>query len=379
MSDCLSRILLPLDRNDFLRHYQTREYFHVVRNTAGYYDDILSTTVLDAFLQSERLPSAFINVVKDGTRCSLEKWSRVDASARGEQSVAIPEKLFDLYAEGATLILNQTDRALPSLNSLCRALTLDLGFRAVANIYITPRCAAGLAKHVDDHEVLVLQIAGCKRWQLHAKDVPAVEIELRPGDLLYLPRGCAHAAWAQEGDSIHITLGLLPVYAFQLVEELAAVAREDGGFEQPQPPRFADDDAKRKFETAFLRQLQDLILKTTPPALLERRFRSLVEDQPRGWPGRLSDLRRFRDMTPETVVCRRPGVLAVVSTEGKFLKVDFAGKRVLVPGFLEGAIGKIMSGNAFAIGEVEGFIGSPGKVKLVAEFVRVGLLRIVSL
>jgi lysine-specific demethylase/histidyl-hydroxylase NO66 len=379
MSDCLSGILLPLDRSDFLRHYQTREYFHVVRNSAGYYDDILSTTVLDAFLQSERLPSAFINVVKDGIRCPLEKWSRVDPSARGEQSVAIPEKLFDLYAEGATLILNQADRSLPSLNGLCRALTLDLGFRVVSNIYITPRCAVGFSKHVDDHEVLVLQIAGSKRWQLLVREGPVVEIDLQPGDLLYLPRDLAHAAEAQEFDSIHVTLGLLPVYAFQLIEEIAALAREDGGFEQPMPPRFADDDAKRTFETTFLRQLQDLILRAKPSALLERRFRSLVENQPRGWPGRLSDLRRFRDMTPETVVCRRPGVLTAVTTEGRFLKVDFAGKSVLVPGFLEDAMRKIMGGNAFAIGEIEGFIGSPGKVKLVAEFVRAGLLRIVSL
>jgi bifunctional lysine-specific demethylase and histidyl-hydroxylase NO66 len=379
MSDCLSRILLPLDRNDFLRHYQTREYFHVDRNSGGYYDDVLSPTDLDAFFQSEQLPSAFINVVRDGTRCPLEEWSRVDASARGEQSVAIPEKLFHLYAEGATLVLNQADRSLPSLNGVCRAMTLDLGFRVVANVYITPRSAAGFSKHVDDHEVLVLQIAGSKRWQLLVKEGPVVEIDLQPGDLLYLPRDLAHTAAAQEFDSIHVTLGLLPVYAFQLIEEIAALAHEDGGFEQPMPPRFADDDAKRTFEAAFLRQLQELILRAKPSALLERRFRSLAESQRRGWPGRLSDLRHFRDMTPETVVCRRPGVLTVVTSEGKFLKVDFAGKSVSVPGFLEGAMGKIMGGDAFAIGEIEGFIDSPGKVKLVAEFVRAGLLRIVSL
>jgi hypothetical protein len=71
--------------------------------------------------------------------------------------------------------------------------------------------------------------------------------------------------------------------------------------------------------------------------------------------------------------------LTEIKAEGKFISVGFTGKRVIVPGFLQGAIAKIMGANAFAIGEIEGFIGSPGKVKLAAEFVKAGLLRIVRL
>jgi len=379
MSESLSQILFPLDINFFLKHYQAREHFYLARDSAGYYDDFLSESDLDVVLQSENLPAAFLNVVKEGTRYPLTEWSRVAASARGESRVAVPERLFDLYSQGATLILNRADRAIPSLNALCRNLTVEMGFPAGANVYITPRGAAGFDKHADEHEVLVIQIAGVKRWQLYVKDAPVVEFDLRPGDLLYLPRGLAHGASAQDGDSIHVTLGLAPVYAFELIEELAALAGEDVSFHQPMPPRFADDGAKQTFATTFFGQLQDLIERTKPSDLLERRFNSLVENQARGWPGRLSDLRRAHEMTPETIVCSRPGILTDVKREGKFLSVGFAGKRVVVPGFLDSAIAKIMNGSPFSIGEIEGLVGNPGKVKLVAEFVKAGLLRIVKL
>jgi hypothetical protein len=379
MSECLSRILFPLDTTSFLKHYQNREYLHVARNSPSWYDDLLSAGDLDLVLQSEHLPAAFVNVVKDGTRYPLEEWSRIAASARGESRVAVPEKLFDLYSKGATLILNEADRAVPSLSALCRKLTVELGFPAGANVYITPRQAAGFSKHVDDHEVLVLQIAGSKQWLLFVKDAPTVEIGLHPGDLLYLPRGLAHGARAQDGDSIHVTVGLAPIYAYELIRELAALAAEDVAFQQPLPPQFAGETALRTFEAAFLPQVESLILRTKLSDLLDRRFHSLVENQVRGWPGRLSDMRGVQDMTIETIVCRRPGILTEIKAEGKFISVGLTGKRVIVPGFLQGAIAQIMGANAFAIGEIEGFIGSPGKVKLAAEFVKAGLLRIVRL
>jgi hypothetical protein len=393
-TEYLSQILSPSDTDSFLKHYQTREHLHVARALPGYYADVLSVEGLDAFLQSEHLPAAFVNVVKDGTTYGLEQWSRFATSARGDQRVAIPEKLFELYGEGATLILNQADRVVPSLNAACRALTLEMGLPVQANIYITPRAAAGFSRHSDDHEVLILQIAGSKRWLLYPQMYPqmhpqsaqpapgangTVEIDLQCGDLLYLPRGLAHSARAQEADSIHVTIGLRLAYAFELIEELAALAGENGDFLQPMPPRFADEASKHAYETAFLCQLQSLISKTSLSELMERRFHALVEKQAKGWPGRLSDLRLLHDVTQATVVCRRPGILTRVRNDGKFLSVDFAGKCVTIPVVLEGPLDTIMSGNTFAIQQLEGLINASGKVKLVAEFVKAGLLRIVTI
>jgi hypothetical protein len=386
VTEYLSGILFPFETGSFLKHYEAREHFHITRTSPGYYAGVLSDDGLDELLQSERLPAAFVNVVKDGTKYHLEEWSRVIVSARDKDRVVIPERLFDLYAQGATIILNDADRTVPSLNAACRILCVETGFPVQANVYITPRGAAGFSKHSDDHEVLILQIGGSKRWLLYPPDSQAaggstgpIEIDLQSGDLLFLPRGLAHSAHTQEADSIHVTLGFRPAYAFQLIRELAELAGEDADFQQPLPPRFADTGVKLAFEAAFLGRLQSLISRTSPSELMERRFHSLVEKQATGWPGRLSDLRHVHEMTPETVVCRRPGILTLVNNDGTFLNIDFAGKRVRIPAFLEEVQERIMSENAFTVREIGGFISNSGKVKLIAEFVTAGLLRIVTI
>jgi hypothetical protein len=377
MGECLSRLLSPVSAHEFFDRYRTRTHLHIPRDSPGFYDYILRTGDIDDMLQSGHLPAALLNVVKDGKRCPLEDWSRVETRARGASRTAVLARLFDLYLEGATLVLNEADRAIPSLNELCRALAVELAFPAHANVYITPGGSAGFSSHADDHEVLVLQITGSKRWDIGVGS--GVEITLLPGDLLYLPRGIFHSAHAQERDSIHVTLGLRPVYAFQLIAELAVLAEEVSAFQQPAPPPFAGQEEKRAFNTAFFDQLQTLVQNVAPSVLLERRLRLVVKQQTQGWSGRLSDLGALRDIRKETIVRRRAGIVTEVKEEQNSLRVEFADKQVVVPAFLRGALNKILSGDAFVVGDLEGFLSDPGKVKLSAEFVRTGLLRIVQI
>ena len=97
-----------------------------------------------------------------------------------------------------------------------------------ANSYLTPRDSQGLAPHWDDVEVFVLQVEGAKAWRVWTWEAsgdgggkerrrgrgaplasspsgdlderslgePALKVVLRPGDVLYLPRGTVHAASA---------------------------------------------------------------------------------------------------------------------------------------------------------------------------------------
>src|SRR5581483_5999389 len=170
MTECLSRLLAPLSADSFLKHYQAREHFYVGRSCSGYYADLLTVTEIDRVLQSGQLPAAVLNVVKDGVRCPLEEWSCFVSSSRGPLQIAIPEKLLSLYADGATLILNQAHGVLPALTDTCRMLTQELGFPTQTNIYITPHNSIGFSKHSDEHDVLILQVAGSKSWRVYPHD-----------------------------------------------------------------------------------------------------------------------------------------------------------------------------------------------------------------
>ena len=297
----------------------------------------------------------------------------------GEQRVALPERLLDLYSNGATLIVNQAHHAIPALGLACREIACELGFPSRANIYVAPPDAEGFPKHTDPHEILILQISGSKLWELYPQGGRAVEIEMRAGDLLYLPRNLAHAARTRKDASIHVSLGLVPVYGFRILEELAAMAQDHPGFQQPVPPLLAGRKARQLFESEFVERLRDLITESLPPQLIERRFYSLVETQSKGWAGRFSDLSRMHEMSADTVVRARAGIVRVVEDEGKFLNVRFAERQVRVPKLLKSCLERILGDSPFAVREMQGMASDPDKLELARKFVRAGFLAIVGI
>ena len=58
---------------------------------------------------------------------------------------------------------------------------------------------------------------------------------LTPGDALYLPRGYLHSAVAQGEVSIHLTVGVHPVTAYDLARELISAAAADPELRQSLP------------------------------------------------------------------------------------------------------------------------------------------------
>merc|ERR1719313_1658268 len=111
---------------------------------------------------------------------------------------------------------------------LMSALEGAFGSTFGANSYLTPAAAQGLAPHFDDVEVFMLQLEGEKHWKLHAppaseeyplpreysRDFKVDELSellldttLKPGDLLYLPRGTVHhGVSTKRGFSHHLTV-----------------------------------------------------------------------------------------------------------------------------------------------------------------------------
>ena len=130
-----------------------------------------------------------------------------------------------------------------------------------ANAYLTPAGAAGLAPHHDTHDVFVLQVAGAKHWAVRAPvvdtplprhvsdhDVAAAqpvlfEDEMRPGDVLYLPRGYVHSAAAQQGVSLHLTIGILATTVHDVLRTLVDRAGDDVAFRHSLRPGWPYDDA----------------------------------------------------------------------------------------------------------------------------------------
>lgn len=226
------------------------------------FDDLLSEQDVDDLLSRRGLRAPFLRVARDGRTLPDREFTR-----GGGVGAAIGDQLDDtallrLFGEGHTLVLQGLHRTHPPLVDLAQDLAQDLGHPVQINAYITPAESRGFSAHYDVHDVFVLQTVGEKRWRVHppvhphplrdqpwqdrAEDVaraavyePELEVTLRPGDSLYVPRGWLHAATALGEVSTHLTVGVHTWHRGHLAEELVgeAVRRLAASEEQRSPLR----------------------------------------------------------------------------------------------------------------------------------------------
>jgi hypothetical protein len=156
-----------------------------------------------------------------------------------ESATADSQQLQQLYQDGYTVQFFQPQRFSDALHSVCAGFEYMFGSLAGSSAYLTPAKTQGLAPHWDDVEVFIFQTQGTKLWHLwqgpylpedHSSDIerdseylqdPPVELLLRPGDILYLPRGTVHEAISQDSFSTHVTISVMQKYNIKgLVEKV---------------------------------------------------------------------------------------------------------------------------------------------------------------
>ncbi|HXY98020.1 MAG TPA: cupin domain-containing protein [Steroidobacteraceae bacterium] len=113
----------------------------------------------------------------------------------------------------------------PRLDRLARALELML-HQPVTTSAFWSRAGMRAPVHYDDHDLIVVQLLGEKRWYVaNSSDlpntwrgIPADSVELgdhssfdvHPGDVVYLPRGTLHSV-TSDAESLHLSIGFTPL------------------------------------------------------------------------------------------------------------------------------------------------------------------------
>ena len=150
-------------------------------------------------------------------------------SPRGQSiSMVNMRSLGRLLGEGATVIMDQANVFDPTMEVACRALQWWSHERVQVNAYLTTNDASGFPLHWDDHDVVIVQLAGEKEWEVRATSrnvpmyrdadpntTPSDEIIwsglMRTGDVMHIPRGHWHQATrtgSGSGNSLHVTFGI---------------------------------------------------------------------------------------------------------------------------------------------------------------------------
>ena len=193
---------------------------------------------LNQVLAAATLPCDWINIVVGGARTTP-----ADLTELAEQVRA-----------GHTLVVRHLERIYPQVARIAGALAAELGEPVAANLYVSQPGKQGFRLHYDSHDVLVVHLSGAKTWRICDRMVPYLvagtagndhavpddnaplgEPTLRPGDVLYLPRGQWHAAVA-DTESMHLTLGIYPRTGVDLLAFLTGHLRANVDLRRPAPP-----------------------------------------------------------------------------------------------------------------------------------------------
>lgn len=382
-----SRLISPKSHDDFFQNYWEKDSLYLERQNCLFYEDVLTVDALDKYFQNQHISPSFLSIQKDQKLCPPEQWTQVvqKVSNNSPERIIKIKNVFDLFNNGATIIINSGEMAIPSLTELSRKLESEFKCPVQANVYLTPPDSQGFAPHFDSHNVFVLQIYGEKTWNLYDIPIPyptkvtPVEssiylerkpnqtVKLTPGDLLYVPRGMVHWAKSEKTTSIHVTIGPMVKSKSQMLKLLAKKAEDDASFRQLLPIGLnkAVDD---------LQKLQQLISESDFNEINHANF---LQEQRPDIRGLFTDLLQTDSLTADSIVSIRPALNFSLDKTDEWLMVSFEGNEIALPLFLENTITEMVSNNQFKISEIEGIPNNKAKIALVSKFVRAGFLRII--
>tara|TARA_E500000178_G_C16990887_1_gene740750 strand:+ start:706 stop:1863 length:1158 start_codon:yes stop_codon:yes gene_type:complete len=141
-----------------------------------------------------------------------------------------PLKVENYIKKGASLVLNDLIYLSKDIEKLAIDLQNVTNGKCQANLYFSMQSHQAFAPHFDTHDVFALHCEGEKVWNIYEnfeqdpinhpifkntldertkKSGKIIEqILLKPGDLLYLPRGQFHDALASKNGTVHLAFGI---------------------------------------------------------------------------------------------------------------------------------------------------------------------------
>jgi len=285
----LAALLAPMPPEQFFAEYHDRQPLHL-KGDAAKFAAVLSWRQINRLLDMTHIWSSHsLQLVLDGTPVPAAEYcvraTGRDANEPLMQPVAA--RVREWVKRGASIVMNDVDSLTPGLASVSNAIEAAGLGKAQANVYISWQSHKAFPAHYDTHDVWAVQVEGEKTWNVwegraewpighplfrsqpqehheQAKGRLRAKVLMKPGDLLYLPRGWYHDALAEAPASVHVAYGAHAPLGMDLLNILTERALYDAVFRQPLPRQ--DGSAAAKFAL------------TTRAAQLGQRLAELAKD-----------------------------------------------------------------------------------------------------
>lgn len=184
---------------------------------------LLSIADMDEILHCEAIRPPHFGVTSNGGPLLPPAYTAMTrVQGANVTDTVVPERVYELFRTGATLIWTSINHFRPNLRTLTRMLAEKFAAESGVTAFLTPAGHQGINPHHDPGDTFVVQLEGTKHWKLwpppavrrgdfqphklEALGEPILEVSLRPGDVLYLPWGTPHVAAAEDQVSLHLSV-----------------------------------------------------------------------------------------------------------------------------------------------------------------------------
>ena len=377
----LRRCIEPVETEEFFSETYERRPLHVPRDEEGRFDDLLSLADAEQMATSGGMRYPGFRLAIEGVRIDPAEYTlELPGAPVSLPDVADTSKVLTAFDAGVTIALQGLQYTHPPLARFCRSLEAELTHPVQANAYFTPPDAQGFSRHYDTHDVFSLQVVGEKRWLVFEPSLelaspgltrrpeavtqgePVLDVVLRPGDTLYLPRGWVHEVFTSETLSLAVTIGVLTYAWIDALRAVVAECIEEVEFRRSVPESGEMDD-----------DLVAMLAQHLAPAEVARRRREqFVQTRRPVLEGHLAEVRTVEDVALATPLERLPTVVADLYDT----ILVFEGKTITFPEQALEALAEVTTREGtFTAADLPGLPDDESRLTLVRRLIREGFLR----
>lgn len=315
--------------------------------------------------------------------------------------------VMDNYKQGSTLLLNKAQRFSENIATLQRLIEAELNFKVSTNIYISPENANCFDIHFDTHDTFIIQLEGSKNWQIFDRyieapleeqnhsiklsdlknQVPTMQFNLMPGEILYIPRGIPHLVQTLDTQSIHMTLSFKTCKWIDVFSEaLNQFALQNSFFRETASAKLSTRQDQKKFneiaEGLFYFLQDKMTARASFDWQLKRMTHSLLPLSYHKFPQPLP-----AEVNLTTVLGHKNGAVLNVCLEGDYACLSYPGVgmengvpslpgSIKFPSRLETTLRFIAQNPTFAIADLPGPLTEKSKLILAERLVKEEVLEI---
>jgi hypothetical protein len=270
-----SNLFKKISRQEFIDSYHDQRAYHEAGAVENIQEVFSWDHLNDLFNRPKLWNGEMMELAIKGQVLPPPQYSRPGMGRLGERVLRPDrEKVNHFLRQGATLVLDYLEGIHPEIQSVATCIERLTGTLVSCNAYCSWQSVQGYASHFDTMCVFAVQIEGEKTWNIYdgrvnepmaipgarpsdfskeqhdqQKGPVARQVVMRPGDVLYLPRGLYHDALATDTASLHLSFGATYLAGFSALSLLIGDLQKEEFFRK-RLPHFDAKDALSKYLSA---------------------------------------------------------------------------------------------------------------------------------